>query len=267
MAATCAAAIASESEIEPRPRRLRSPRKARAAHPPCRRRRDCPSPRPIHRSTTRAASANKSRAAPCTCGMARRLKASWTRRPALWRRISLPAKVARSAFADRAQRPADTRRPRAPRRRRSDLPRRFSNVMAAMTSAQSNRRCALPGQATAARPGRTGCSVDEAQALLGAEHQRRENQGVERFGGVRRSARATAPSPINGNAMCAMCVEVTHRSGGRHLRDAVMREQRSNRSTTTASPGEAERKIVDCGGNDGAHRAASSAGPPPRRGS
>ncbi len=157
-------------------------------------------------STTRTACANRSRAAPCTCGTARRLKGSWVRRPALCSKDGAAAQQRAQALADLR----DSRRHAQPQGvgvEYRDLALQILEchcgggirpIEQALRPAQGDRR-----QARGA-----GSSVDEAQPLLGPQDQRRQLHRLQRFGAARwhRPCNRAVPSPISTSAMCAMCV-------------------------------------------------------------
>ena len=206
-------------------------------------------------STAAAACANCSRTAPCTCGMARRLKGSWVRAPALAARIALPARNARNRCPTRACTASDAQRQdfgieraqsgRADSRtswRQSDPPSRAA------------ARCAR-AQAPI-RPVGAGRAVDQAQAFLGLEHQRLEVPALASASAPAKplTSRRAWPAPMSTEAMCAMCVRYPDRALRRHLRQVPPARSASSRSTSLSAHARIPvSEVIDRGGDDGAH--------------
>ena len=168
-------------------------------------RRDCRSPTRTRRPPRPRACANCSRTAPCTCGMARRLKGSWVRRPALAARIALPARTRADARPTRAS--AGEARSARTSASNAAIGRAGSRTSWRRSrSAQSSRRSMRAGERR--QTGGAGRAVDQAQAFLGLEHQRLRPAA--------RSASAPAqplavdatrgPRRCSTEAMCAICV-------------------------------------------------------------
>jgi hypothetical protein len=100
-----------------------------------------------------------------------------------------------------------------------------------------------------------GSPVDKTQPLLGPQYQRRKLHGPQRFGTAHASTLRTRRAFADQHQSDVGHVrEIPHRSGGRHLRYAIVRQQgQEPLDHHRPNAGKPKREIIDGGRDDGAH--------------